>query len=55
MFHNVRLWNIQNTSEILVTLCLAKPGYEAGEILKTCQLFVYGDRHYLTDSFLKMC
>ena len=37
--------------KLLATLPLAKPRYNAGEIFKTYELFIYGDKPCLTNSF----
>jgi hypothetical protein len=35
----------------LVTFTLAKPGYDTEAILQTYELLIYGDLHYITNSF----
>jgi hypothetical protein len=37
----------------LLTLSLAKPRQNAEAILKTYELIIYGDTHYITNSFCK--
>jgi hypothetical protein len=37
----------------LVTLSLEKPGENAEEILTTCELFICGDIHYVSQSLCK--
>jgi len=37
----------------LLTLTLAKPRQNAEAILKTYELFIYGDIHCITDKFRK--
>jgi hypothetical protein len=38
---------------LYLTLYLAKPRQNAGTVLQTNELFVYGDVHYVTDSVCK--